>query len=152
MLYSLLILICFQFRSLKFFFLLLTSFLFIICGLICWEFSNENFLIFSLLSNWIHLSLILTFSSINLLSFFFFFEMSIWRYYVFTFIWFPSRKTHAAYYFFMYTSLGSIFILNSFSYDIYIKRYLKLVHSLLFRYFICPTNYYMIIFVYRVCN
>lgn len=41
----------FSLDRLNIFFLLLTSFLFIICGLICWEYSNENFLIFSLLSN-----------------------------------------------------------------------------------------------------
>lgn len=105
----------FSLDRLNIFFLLLTSFLFIICGLICWEYSNENFLIFSLLSNWLHLSLILTFSSINLLSFFFFFEMSIWPVFMFLLLYGSrQRKTHAAYYFFMYTSLGSIFILIAF--------------------------------------
>lgn len=100
--------------NLNVFFIILTAFLFPLVVLINWNMNNADFKLFFFLCSLLEILLILSFMSTNLLSFFFFFESTLIPMYFIMSIWGSrQRKVHASYYFFMYTAVGSVFILAS---------------------------------------
>lgn len=95
------------------FFLILTSFLAPLCVLINWNYNFFNFKLFILILSILNIFLLITFMSLNLLFFYFFFESTlIPMFFIIGFWGSRNRKIHAVYMFFFYTVLGSIFLLS----------------------------------------
>lgn len=93
-------------------FCLLTVLLAVVCLLTIWGAPNYMNSTFFLLVWVMAASLFHTFSSLNLLTFFVFFEISLVPMVLFILIWGSrQRKVHAMYVFFFYTVGGSIFLL-----------------------------------------
>jgi len=95
-------------------FILLTSLLIPICLLVNWEnifFRSKDFILLLILLEFL---LINVFASLNLVFFYIFFESVLIPMFLIIGIWGSrERKVHAAYQFFIYTFIGSIFMLLS---------------------------------------
>lgn len=130
--------IVFILDNLTCFFCFLTLFLAFICMLVIWNspvYQNLSFLILL----WIlEFSLFHTFTSLNLLSFYIFFEISLVPMILFILFWGSrQRKVHATYVFFFYTVFGSFFLLIGLLYLYLVTNtllltnlfYLKLTHD-----------------------
>jgi proton-translocating NADH-quinone oxidoreductase chain M len=92
------------------YFLLLTTFLFPICILISWGFIHTRKFLACLLS--VELFLIITFVVVDVLWFYIFFEAVLIPIYLLIGIWGSrTKKIKASYFFFIYTLLGSLFML-----------------------------------------
>jgi proton-translocating NADH-quinone oxidoreductase chain M len=109
--------------SISIFFIFLTSFLILICIFSLIVFFENSFnikeLLFLLLL--IKFLLILTFSSLNLLLFFSFYEALLFPMFLLVGVWGSrKRRIRASYFLLMYTIFGSVFMLTSILY-IYIK-------------------------------
>ena len=104
--------IVFILDNLTCFFCFLTLFLAFICMLVVWNSPNYQNLSFFILLWILEFSLFHTFTSLNLLSFYVFFEISLVPMILFIFFWGSrQRKVHATYVFFFYTVFGSFFLL-----------------------------------------
>lgn len=98
--------------NISIFFLILSSVLFPLCVLVNWNYNFYNFKLFVLILIFLEIFLINTFTSINILGFYFFFESTLIPM-LFIILYWGSRfrKVHAFYMFFFYTVLGSFFLL-----------------------------------------
>lgn len=93
-------------------FVFLTTFLISICYLINWKNRTYNSTLYLLIIWFLEFALIHTFTSLNLLLFYVFFEISLIPMFLLILIWGSrQRKVHAAYLFFFYTAAGSFFLL-----------------------------------------
>lgn len=93
-------------------FLILTSLICSLSILVNWNFSFVKFKTFVLILAILEFFLILSFMSLNLLVFYFFFEaILIPMFFIISYWGSRSRKVHASYMFFFYTAFGSIFLL-----------------------------------------
>lgn len=94
------------------FFVLLTTFLIPVCILIGWDRVKTNFKIYLILFLTLEILVIIVFSVLDLLIFYIFFESVLIPIFLIIGIFGSrERKIHAAYQFFLYTLIGSVFIL-----------------------------------------
>lgn len=104
--------IIFSLDNLTILFCFLTVFLISISFLITWDSPKYNNNFFLLILWLLEFSLFHTFTSLNLISFFIFFEMSLIPMFLLILIWGSrQRKIHAVYLFFFFTATGSILLL-----------------------------------------
>lgn len=102
------------------FFILLTTFLIPLCLLISWNSVNKNLKEFLIAFLFLNFLLIGTFCILDLLLFYIFFESVLLPMFLIIGIWGSrERKVLAAYYFFLYTLLGSVLMLLSILYIYY---------------------------------
>jgi len=104
--------ICFAIDGISIFFILLTTFLVVICLLSGWEVIEKNIkgFIISFLS--METLLIITFTVLDIFAFYIFFESVLIPMFIIVGIWGSrERKIKAAYQFFLYTLIGSLFML-----------------------------------------
>lgn len=101
--------------SISLYFVVLTTFLFPLCILASWGKIHTKLFLTCFLS--IEILLILVFSVIDLIWFYIFFESVLIPIFLIIGIWGSrSRKIRAAYFFFIYTLIGSLFILGAIIY------------------------------------
>nr|YP_004222735.1 NADH dehydrogenase subunit 4 [Glaucocystis nostochinearum]ADW83107.1 NADH dehydrogenase subunit 4 [Glaucocystis nostochinearum] len=94
------------------FFIILTTFLIPICVLASWDSIKKNFKEFVICFLILESILILSFSVLDILLFYIFFESILIPMFLIIGIWGSrERKIRAAYYFFLYTLVGSLFML-----------------------------------------
>jgi len=93
------------------FFILLTLFLIPICILLSWDYINNNVYTYLLSFFFLEIFLILFFSSLNILVLYVSFESILIPMFFIIGLWGGNRRIKASYYFFIYTLLGSIFML-----------------------------------------
>lgn len=95
-------------------FIILTTFLIVLCILSSWEIIKYNIKMYYIIFLITESLLILVFSSLDLILFYIFFESILIPMFFIIGIWGSrSRRIHASYQFFIYTLLGSIFMLIS---------------------------------------
>lgn len=104
--------IVFVLDNLSLSFVFLTTLTILICILTVYKNPTYNSSLYYLLLWTLQFSLIHTFTSLNLLSFYVFFELTLVPMFLIIVIWGSrQRKIHAGYLFFFYTAIGSIFLL-----------------------------------------